>query len=173
MNGKKTWRLSKTLSRAIEVRPIEQEDVKYAWAAYCKGSLSEMGAPFDKQGLDASQFKEAFEAYVLTNTQAAWTVIAKTARGMMPVGFVFGGWAPMQAYMIIIGITWFPWATKRNIVEGTVQFFNRIRKELPWMGFASGEHKRLYEVCMKHGIMRRIGTSERGSERIAVFEGTI
>lgn len=165
MTGKKTWRLSKTLKRSIEVRPIEQEDVKYAWAAYKKGGLGGMGFAPD---LNPQKFKDAFEAYVLSNAHAAWTVIAGK-----PIGFVLGSWAPQQAYMVIVGIVWFPWATKRNIVEGAVSFFKRLNTEMGWMGFASAEHKKLYEVCMMHGIMRRVGTSHMSGAPVSIFEARI
>lgn len=165
--NKKTWRLSKTLSRRIEIRPIEQEDVKYAWAAYKAGAL-DMGF---SESLDARGFKDAFEQYVLMNARAAWTIIAETKNGFIPVGFVLGDWAPQNAFMIIIGISWFPWATRRNIVEGTVAFFNRVRKEMGVMGFAEHKHKKLYEACCMHGIMRRIGTSNLSGRPVAVYEG--
>ena len=171
MIGKEKWRLSRTLKRRVEVRPIEQSDVKYAYAGYKKGKLTSMGAPFDQDGMDPAKFKAAFEQYVLTKSQAAWTISTETKDGFIPSGFAFGGWAPLEAYLVIIGIVWFPWAKRRNIVEGTVSFFNTIRKELNWMGFASGEHKRIYEVCCMHGIMRRVGTTNLGSAPAAVYEG--
>ena len=102
-----TWRLSRTLARRVEVRPIENEDIRYAWAAYKKGSLGGMGAPFDEEGLDAKIFKDAFELYVLTQAHAAWTVSAQTKLGFMPVGLILGEWGPKQLYMTILGIVWF------------------------------------------------------------------
>ncbi len=171
MKGKKNWRLSKTLKRPVEIRPIEQDDVKYAWASYKKGVLGSMGPPFDKDGMDAPTFKTEFETFVLTHAHAAWTVMAQTSNGFLPVGLVLGSWAPNGAFMIILGISWFPWATRRNIVEGTVAFFNRLRKEMGWMGFASLEHKRIYDVCCMHGIMNRVGTSLQSGQPIAVYEG--
>lgn len=171
MKGKKTWRLSKTLKRRIESRPIEQSDVRYSYAAYKKGVLKPLGIPFEDGGMDADEFKSAFETYVLTRSHAAWVISTETKNGFLPTGLAFGGWAPMEAYMVIIGMVWFPWARPRNIVEGTVGFFNSVRKQLNWMGFASGEHKKLYETCCMHGIMRRIGTSEMTDAPSAVYEG--
>lgn len=167
MSGKKIWRLSRTLKRHVEARPIEQSDVKYAYAGYKTGVLATMAfAP----GLDPSSFKSAFENYVLTKAHAAWTISADSKNGFIPIGFAFGGWAPGEAFMVIIGIVWFPWASKRNVLEGTVAFFNSV-KSIKWMGFASHEHKRPYEVCCMHGIMRRIGTSNMGDQPTAVYEG--
>lgn len=165
---KNNWRLGRTLKRHVEVRAIEQDDVKFAWAAYKKGALDGMGFP---QNLEAQAFKEAFEVYVLTQTHACWTILGKTDGRIAPVAFVLGEWAPKQAFMLITGICWFPWASKRNIVEGTVRFFDILRKQMKWMGFAAPEHKRLYEICCMHSIMRRVGTSNLGKNPIAVFEG--
>ena len=165
--SKSKWRLSRTLARAVEVRPIEDSDIKYVWAAYRKGALSELA----EEGMDATRFKVAFEEYVLLNFNAAWTITAKTKDGMVPVGLVFGSWAPLKMFMVLGGIVWFPWASKRNILEGTVAYSNRLRKEMPIMGFARNEHKRLYEVCCIHGIMRRVGTTMLLGEPVAVFEG--
>src|SRR5438045_2158440 len=108
MKGKKLWRLSRTLKRRVDVRPIEQEDVKFAYGAYKSGKL-----PMFPEGMDAPSFKESFEAYVLTSAEAAWTIISESKVGFAPVGLAFGGWAPQQTYMVIIGIVWFPWASKR------------------------------------------------------------
>lgn len=171
MTGKKNWRLSKTLSRRVDVRPIEATDVQYAWAAYKQGGLSEI---VPEKDLAAPAFKAAFESAILANYHAAWIIQAQAKARFMPVGIIVGSWATQQnAYMIINGVAWFPWATKRNILEGTVAFFNRIRKEMPWIGYAMNGHKRAYEVCCMHGIMRRVGTTHVvfPGQAAAVYEG--
>lgn len=167
---KQIWRLRKTLSRRIEVRPIEDADVRYAWAAYKKGALAELGEPYTSD-LDAAQFKSAFERTVLTTHHAWWTISGETKNGFIPIGIVVGEWGPSQAFMIIVGISWFPWASRRNIVEGTVKFFDGLRKQMKWVGFATPKHKPLYEVCCMHAIMRRVGTTNMTKPPSAVFEG--
>lgn len=164
----KNWRLKKTLARRIEIRPIEDADVRYAWAAYKLGKF-----PILPEGMDAAQFKSAFEMLVLTTYPATWVVSAESHKGFIPSGIVFASFAPLNAYLIIMGITWFPWVSKRNILEGTVAFFNGVRKQLPIIGYANEEHKKLYEVCCMHGIMRRVGTSHVifKDGPAAVFEG--
>jgi len=166
------WRLSKTLSRPVEVRPIEVSDIRYAWAAYKKGALSELGEPFTAD-LTAEQFRAAFEEMVLTRHDAWWTIIGQTKNGFIPMGLVVGEWGPAQAFMVIVGISWFPWASRRNIIEGTVKFFNVLRRQMRWMGFASPKHKPVYEVCCMHAIMRRVGTSHMTEPPSAVFEGRL
>lgn len=165
MKGKKTWRLKRTLSRHVEVRPIENEDVKYVWAAYKKGKLS--GLPLQAD-LDAASFKNEFEKFVLSNAHAAWIIKLQTRQGLVPAGLVLGQWGP--SFMFITDIEWFPWATCRNIVEGTVYFFNELRKQFPVLGFSNDEHRPLYEACAMHGIMHRIGTSFGLGEKMTVWE---
>ncbi len=165
MRGRKKWRLSKTLSRRVEVRPIENDDVKYAWAAYKQGKLPWLDIPKD---LDAASFKAEFEQFVLTRAHAAWTVSTDTKKGFIPAGIALGQWGP--SFMFISAIEWFPWATCRNIVEGTVYFFDNLRKQFPVMGLANDQHKPLYEACMMHGIIHRIGTSHSMGEKMTLFE---
>jgi hypothetical protein len=160
MKGKKNWRLSKTLSRSIIVRPIEDVDVKYVWAAYKKDGLAQF--PFPKD-LDAPTFKSAFEHFVLSSAHAAWSIMAN---GRV-IGLAMGQF--VGPLMIITAINWFPWASRRNIVEGTVHLFNSIRKQFPVIGMANDEHRPLYEACCMHGIMKRVGTSH-SMGKMTVFE---
>jgi hypothetical protein len=165
------WRLKRTLKRSASYRPIEDDDVKYAWAAYKKGALSPMGGAFSKE-MNADEFKRLFEAFVVANHHAAWTLVAPTIRGRIPVGIVLAAWAPNAPYMIVNGACWFPWASRRNIIEASVAFFNGIRKEMSLVFYALPEHKRAYEVCAMHGIIRRVGTSHVvfPGQQAAVYE---
>lgn len=166
----KKWRLKRTLNRQASYRPIEQEDIRFIWAAYKKGALASMG--FADESLTAEQFKSEFEKLVLDNFHGVWTLFAPTKKGSIPVGIVFAAWAPNALYMIVTGMCWFPWSSKRNKIEAMVGFLNGVRKELSLMFYALPEHKRLYEVCAMHGIVRRIGTSYSAipDKASAVFE---
>ena len=165
------WRLKRTLRRSASYRPIEDEDVKYAWAAYKKGALSPMGESFTQE-MNAEDFKRLFEAFVVSNHHAAWTLLAPTAKGKIPVGIVLAAWAPNAPYMLVNGLCWFPWASKRNVIEAIVSFLNGVRKEHQLMFYALPEHKRTYEVCAMHGVIRRVGTSFVAfpGKQAAVFE---
>ena len=152
------WRLDtkQTVRRAIDYRPIELDDVKYAWAAYKQGALKEMGLETD---LSPEEFKAAFSDFILQNCHAAWTLFGKTKKGFIPVGLLSAVWGPGPLVLTIMGISWMPWASKRNIVECTVGFFEGTRKEFQFMGYATHEHKKPYDVCRQLGIARRVGTS--------------
>ena len=162
---KPNWRLKKTLARRVEVRVMEPNDIKFLWAAYKKGGLAEMDPALSDGSMSADEFRTAFDV-IAARYSEGWTIIAETPRnGVRPVGAVFGALAPLVGYVIVAGIAWFPWASRRNVVEGTIAFFNTARRHFPMIGYATGGHSRLYEVCCMHGIMRRIGTSH------AVFPG--
>jgi hypothetical protein len=164
------WRLRRTLKRTIYYRPIEDEDVKYAWAAY-------KHAAFDwlKSGLSPEEFKTEFQTFIVSKCHAAWTLSAGTKKGIIPVGLVLAAWGPGNSCLMVLNISWMPWASKRNIIECTVGFFNAARHDFGFMGAALPEHRKAYEACMKHGIMRRIGTSEIliGGKHCQLFETII
>lgn len=171
------WRLKKTLARRLEFRPIENDDIRYAWAAYKKGCLKDMAGPFTDTKLTADQFKAEFEMVVLTRYHGSWTLFADSAKGFLPIGMVFAFYShtdPLLAPFMIIGdIVWFPWATARNRVESAVNFFNKTRTDIPMVDYAYGEvNKRFFETISKHGIMRRVGTTFNvvKGEPVAIFE---
>jgi hypothetical protein len=163
------WRLKRTLKRAIDYRPIEDEDVKYAWAAYKQGGLAALNFATD---LSPDDFKALFEQTIVSKCHAAWTLFGNTKRGFIPVGIVLAAWAPSAPYLIVLDIDWMPWASHRNIIECSVGFFNGARKDFAFVGYALPEHKRMYEVCAMHGVMRRVGTSYVAipGHHCAVFE---
>ena len=77
----KNWRQKKTLTRRLEFRPIEAEDVKYAYAAYKMGALKDMAAPFDELGMSADEFNIAFQTIVLIPITAPGPCSRRPKRG--------------------------------------------------------------------------------------------
>lgn len=172
------WRLRKTLARKTAFRPIEAEDVKFAWAAYKKGALATMAGPFAQTNMGADEFNIGFQSTVLSRYHGAWTLFAEVPkRGYMPVGLVMAFYShaehALSPFMIIGDIVWFPWASARNKVEAAVNFFNTMRKQIPMMDYSHGEQTiRFFEMMCKHGIMRRVGTTYNvvKGEPTAIFE---
>lgn len=150
--------------------------MRYAWAAYKKGSFLILGEPFADTELNAHEFRVAFLAEVTTRYHSAWTLLADSSKGFVPVGFVFGIWPhadPRYApYMIVGDMVWMPWASSRNKIESAVQFFERGRGGIPMMEYARPADKKFFDVLEMHKVMRRIGTSFNiyPNEPAAVFE---
>ena len=136
-----------------------------------------MAGPFADTTMTAERFKEQFEIAILTRYDAAWTFMAETKRGFMPVGVLMAFWGhkvpELSPFMVIGDLVWFPWASARNKIEGAVNFFTKIRNEIPMMDYAHGEkNKRFFATICKHGVMQRVGTTfnvKRG-EPVAIFE---
>lgn len=151
------WKLSKTQERRLEFRPIEDEDVRYAWAAYKVGALK---SAFD-EGLSAEDFKVAFVELILSRYDAAWVLFAETRKGFIPAGLALGFWphAAVSHFLIFNNFVWFPWATPRNRIESAVNFFSRMRHDLAMVGFARPQDRDFCTAMAKHGLLRRVGTS--------------
>lgn len=171
------WRLRKTLARRMSFRPIETEDIRFAWAAYKKGALAPMAGVFAEPNMSVEEFNAAFPATVTTRYHGAWTLFADTRRGNMPVGMALAFYShpepALAPFMIVADIVWFPWASARNRIEAAVYFFSVIRSSIPMVGYANGDtNKRFFEMVCQHGVMRRIGTTFNvvKDEPVAVFE---
>jgi hypothetical protein len=145
------WRFSRTLRRKVEFRPIEDQDLKYLWAAYKQGAFE-----FEKRDMTAAEFQTEF---LNTNCHEAWILFGHTRKGFIPVGIVFASRSPVGKFMTVLGAVWLPWASKRNIVECMVGFLRKVRWQYPLQFYVLPEHRRLYEICAMHGVVRRIGTS--------------
>src|SRR5690242_3874394 len=82
-------RLSRTLKRpGVSFRPIEDDDIKYAGAAWKKGAL-EGADPIFAREMTPEEFRKTFTDYVLRGG-SAWTLMAETSRGRMPAAIVIG-----------------------------------------------------------------------------------
>lgn len=130
-----------------------------------------MGPDFQRE-MTPAEFKELFQAHVTELYGAGWTLFADSSKGYMPIGVVLGILpTPVSPFIIIGDMLWFPWASRRNKLESTVNFINEVRKEVALMEYASMEDQRFFEHICKYGIMRRVGTSYViGDGPAAVFE---
>lgn len=159
----------------MEFRPLEAEDVRYAWAGYKAGNLVDMAAPFNGTDMTADQFKIEFQARVTAHYHGGWTMFAQTKKGFIPVGMVFAFYShpdpALSPFMIIADIVWFKWASARNKIESAVNFFKKVG--IPMIDYARGEvNRKFFEMLAQHGIMRRVGTTfcvVKG-EPVAIFE---
>lgn len=164
----KSWRLTRTLRRRLEFRPSTDADIPYLWAAYKAGALRELGGAFANGAtMDPDEFELAFATEVRTKYTSevgtgAWTLFADTKRGFLPVGIVLAFPStpdPLHCTFFIIGaMLWMPWASKRNKVESAVNFFSKIRREIPMVEYAAEKDKKFFEMIARHGVLRRVGT---------------
>lgn len=90
-----------------------------------------------------------------TAANLAWTVIAPSANGVVPVGFILG--IDNGVYIHVGSLVFFDWASKRNKLEGVTKFLDEIRKEGIVMWLTEPKNP-LFQKIAKTRIIRRVGT---------------
>lgn len=155
----KRYRLSRTLKRFVEFRPMDDEHMRYVFAAYKKGAMKETGGFFDDEGMSAPEFKEAFYRYAQMYYDDAWVFYATSLRGVYePVGYVATTRTKAAQPLFIADTIWFPMASSRNRVESMTNWLNEMRKENVVTEYSQMKDKKFFEHICRHGIMRRVGT---------------
>lgn len=149
------WKKRSVLKRKTEFRPIETDDVRYAWASYKVGGFDGVFP----EGMTPAEFKERFSDMVVSRFDAAWTLFAETKQGWAPAGIALGFYPHPEAtrFLILDKMAWFPWASPRNRVECAAQFFDEV--DIPMMGFSRRDDTPFFTVLAKIGLLRRVGTS--------------
>ncbi len=128
---------------------MEEEDLKYLWAAYRMGSFGKV----ENISLDEFRLRTGD---LLNNFDLTYTVVGETPKGKIPVGIISGKFiGPM---FFIESAFWFKWASPRNKLETILHLLNRLRREYVVMVQCSFEEKRFFLNIAKHGVIRRVGT---------------
>lgn len=147
----------------MEFRDLAADDFRYFWAAYKKGSLASMGEKFAAGEMKVEEFNLAFASELEENYHRFWTLLGETRKGFVPVGVVLAFWSHpdpgLAPYMVLNMMLWMPWASSRNKIESATHFLNAMRSQIPMIGFGRAADQKFFDVLLKHGIMRRVGTS--------------
>lgn len=152
-------RLKRTLKRKVEIRDFTEEDIKFLWVAYKKGTLEA------QEGLSAQEFHESVVETMLANFDYAWVI---ECQGKV-VGVLTG--INSGLFVLVGTMIWMPWASPRNKIEGIVKYLVVIRKKVMVLFHAKPVDKDFYIHIAKHGIIRRIGTlHDMGPEPLALFQ---
>lgn len=139
--------LSKTLKRRPRFHQTNDDDLRWLYAAYRKGS-------FDwQENLTAAEFNDKAIQFLLGFDQT-YTLTAATGRGDIPVGLVV---AAVEDHRMQPHVLWFAWASARNKIESAVNFINQMRPI--WKVIITVEEKNwgFFTHVMKHGVLDRCG----------------
>jgi len=105
---------------------------------------------------DKDGFAAVFEGLLASNYEV-WVMESDTAQGKVPVGFAVG--RPFLHGTTLLGsMTWFPWASKRNVYESTVKLLSNLRKDRKMIMHVEFKDKKFAEMVARHGVIRRVGT---------------
>lgn len=151
---------------------MEASDFAYVGAAWKMRALDHLD-PLFTEDMTPDEFRQAFTWWVHHNFGifslgadmkpevtgvGIWTILARSTRDREePVGFILG-WVRGRV-IEIGGMVWFPWASRRNIIEGAVNFFAKMRHEACVLEHAEEKDRDFFNMICRHGVMRRVGTS--------------
>jgi len=136
--------------RGVDIRPMERDDLKYFWPAYCMGQT--FGLP---QGLKPSDL--VTHAYsVLDGFAEIWTLLGRTKDGERPVGYVT---AVSDTWRAWFQFAYFPWASPRNRLETMVAFLDDARRNRMGYIHIQLQDKALLDRAMDYAVVTRVGTN--------------
>jgi hypothetical protein len=143
------YRLYRTLKRKPRFRNFQDNDIKYLWAAY--------KLQIDDKDITPEAFQYVTLETIDTTYDYAWILEAPTkTHDIFPVGIIFG--VKNNTFVNISDIEWFPWASKRNIVEASLHFAAKVREQETVTIAVKMKDKNTMEHFTKYGIITRIGT---------------
>ena len=149
----------------------------YFWAAYKYGCFKNLNGGFI-DGLTKDRLSELLENYISDNNLTPFSIFANIdgKKRIIGIALFFIRGRLMETSDII----WFPWATKRLILEGYVNFVNSIRKQsnndmgqkYVIIEYAQEKDVKFFDHVCSYGIMRRVGTSYElyHNEKCCIYE---
>ena len=157
-------KLSRLLKRDVWFLDTSEEDMPFLWAAYKKRKLDILDPAF-KVDMQKEEFQSKLEQYIYDNNLSPVTFFTKIGGKDVAVGI--GLFWIRGRVMQTENLIWFPWASKRIILENYVNFINNTRKTLhagsnkPYvvLEFAMEKDKGFFDHVCSYGIMSRVGTS--------------
>lgn len=151
-------------ARGIQSRMLREQDIATIFLGHQKGAFSELAETLPKK--DAETFKsfdfDDFREWLigLEQTGELWVTLAKSQsfekRDRVPIGLWFVHlWMP---HLVMPHVTWMPWATSRQKLEGMLAFFvqQRVSRELGVFG--ETRYGNFWRRLAQYGVFARVGT---------------
>jgi len=151
------------------VRPYQDDDLKWLWAAYRSGAFTE----WLDADLSQADFAEKMLAYFME-------IYAR--RGEVMIGLANFGSRPMSPVGLFRvdtfqgafwpHVVWFPWATARNKLEVVVGFIQWLKEQGLVLISAEPKNIPFFSHVARYGLIRRVGTI-KGRGKMALYQGVI
>ncbi len=139
-----------------------EEDFKWFWAAYKKGTwegvMEDDLSQIEFVEFMLNQFSEASDLYTIYFEKKVIGLVIVTGR-------IFGSTRYVRPF-----INWFPWATNRNKLEGAVKTILELRKSLPVLVDVGTDLSKFVTHIAKYGILRRVGKLDQSDEQVFLLE---
>jgi len=140
---------------------MDDEDLRYFWAAYKSGGLSHADPVFSTE-MNVPDFKAQFSEYVSSRFNGAWTFVSDESGTTKPMGFALG--VVRDGRLIQLEeMIWLPWASPREVLEAATGFMDSMRRNevggrpVVVLEYSRMKDKKFFEAIAKRGVMRRVG----------------
>jgi len=139
-----------------------EEDWKWLWAAYKKGSFSDIL----KEDLSQKEFVET-ASILFQHAVGLYTIFSgeKAVGLIMIIDRIF-----LVDHYLEPHISWFDWATDRNKIEGVAKMVLELRKLAPVFIQVPVETSKFVTHIAKYGILRRVGRLDQNGEDKFLYE---
>lgn len=148
MSSKGRVKLRRLLSREVDIRPVEADDVRYFYAGYKQGAFDEYIKP--RKDMNPAEFQE----FIVEYADTAYLLYTGTVNGSPPlcVGHTTVADNRMECH-----INWMPWATPRNKMEVIAKFLKAMNDSYTIMTVVSEKNKDTLFHIRRYGLMRFVG----------------
>lgn len=161
---KRTPKLSRLLKNNTSYEYAVEDHIPYFWAGYRVGAFDNL-TPVFKNKLTNEEFADELDDYISTNNLTPFSLFG-VVKGVPRIIGIAMFWVRGRV-METSDIIWFPWASKRLILECYINFVNKIRKEefdktgknYMILEYAQEKDAKFFDHVCSYGIMRRVGTS--------------
>lgn len=130
------------------MRFFQAEDQRDLFAAY---KLAKGKAPYFEENLGPNEFVDALSV-LINGFDASFVIQAER-----PLGLVLGMQDGVLPHIMWPHVWWFPWATPRNKIEGTLKFITELRDDFLLLIVGKEDEKDFWVHICKYGVLERIG----------------
>jgi hypothetical protein len=160
---KGTLKINKGLMKKVRFSGTKHEDLHAYYKAYLMGAFERMPEINDNEGLSRDEFEFIFSTYVNINGLLTVTFFGFHDGVELPVGVGF--FWPRGRILQISDLTWFPWATPRQIFENCMNYYDGVRKtthtgtgkKYKILEFAHKRDEKFFDRLEKASILEKIG----------------
>ena len=128
---------------------VMDSDMRWFWAAYRRGWLREL----IDEGLSKDGFAERM-IEIIGAVDYDWIIEARGTEGIRPVGLVLAHSFP-DGRIVVPHVDWFPWATSRNIMEGSAVYLREVNKRFKIFIYSDEQSEPFWHRMVQYRILRR------------------
>lgn len=152
---------------------FEDSDIRWLWLASQMGAFEELEFSDDQDEFIEQILR--FVTDIVSQGGFVYIISAKSTRRkdnnvLTPIGIVIVNFYENAAWPHVI---WFPWATPRNKLEGTIFFIQELKKRLPILIIAKESDAHFFSHLSRYALLSKGCKINKhfGNENGVLFRG--